>query len=148
MTYAERDEPVAVIDIATLTGACIIALGRHPHGLLGNHPPLAHALTAAGHTAADRVWEPLRCGRIIRRDWTAISPIWPTSPAAGMVVRSWRISCPVLPKIPLGAFGYRCRHRLKNRQAPRGDRAAGAAVDPVFARPGRRGAAEDGRAAH
>ena len=37
-----------------LTGACIIALGRHPHGLLSNHPPLAHALTAAGHTAADR----------------------------------------------------------------------------------------------
>lgn len=57
MTYAERDEPVAVIDIATLTGACIIALGRHPHGLLSNHPPLAHALTAAGQAAADRAWE-------------------------------------------------------------------------------------------
>jgi leucyl aminopeptidase len=57
LTYAERDEPVAVIDIATLTGACIIALGRHPHGLFSNHPPLAHALQAAGHAAYDRVWE-------------------------------------------------------------------------------------------
>jgi leucyl aminopeptidase len=57
LTYAERDEPAAVIDIATLTGACIIALGRHPHGLFSNHPPLAHALDAAGHTAHDRVWE-------------------------------------------------------------------------------------------
>ena len=57
MTYAERDEPAAVIDVATLTGACIVALGRHPHGLFGNHPPLAHALTAAGHAAYDRVWE-------------------------------------------------------------------------------------------
>ncbi len=57
MTYAERDEPAAVIDIATLTGACIVALGRHPHGLFSNHPPLAHALAAAGHAAADRVWE-------------------------------------------------------------------------------------------
>jgi leucyl aminopeptidase len=57
LTYAERDEPVAVVDIATLTGACIIALGRHPHGLLSNHPPLAHALAAAGHAAYDRVWE-------------------------------------------------------------------------------------------
>ena len=57
LTYAERDEPAAVIDIATLTGACIIALGRHPHGLFSNHPPLAHALQAAGHAAADRVWE-------------------------------------------------------------------------------------------
>ena len=57
MTYAERDEPAAVIDIATLTGACIVALGRHPHGLFSNHPPLAHALQAAGQTAGDRVWE-------------------------------------------------------------------------------------------
>ncbi|MDS4027473.1 MAG: leucyl aminopeptidase [Candidatus Contendobacter sp.] len=57
LTYAERDEPAAVIDIATLTGACIIALGRHPHGLFSNHPPLAHALQAAAHTAHDRVWE-------------------------------------------------------------------------------------------
>ncbi|MEI2742827.1 MAG: leucyl aminopeptidase [Candidatus Competibacter sp.] len=57
LSYAERDEPAAVIDIATLTGACIIALGRHPHGLFSNHPPLAHALQAAGHTAYDRVWE-------------------------------------------------------------------------------------------
>ncbi len=57
LSYAERDEPVAVIDIATLTGACIIALGRHPHGLFSNHPPLAHALIAAGQSAADRAWE-------------------------------------------------------------------------------------------
>jgi leucyl aminopeptidase len=57
LTYAERDEPAAVVDIATLTGACIIALGRHPHGLFSNHPPLAHALQAAGLTACDRVWE-------------------------------------------------------------------------------------------
>ncbi len=57
LTYAERDDPVAVVDIATLTGACIIALGRHLHGLFSNHPPLAHALQAAGHAAYDRVWE-------------------------------------------------------------------------------------------
>ncbi len=57
LTYAERAEPAAVVDIATLTGACIIALGRHPHGLFSNHPPLSHALQAAGHAAYDRVWE-------------------------------------------------------------------------------------------
>jgi leucyl aminopeptidase len=57
LTYTERDEPAAVIDIATLTGACIIALGRHPHGLFSNHPPLTHALQAAAHAAHDRVWE-------------------------------------------------------------------------------------------
>jgi leucyl aminopeptidase len=57
LTYAERDAPAAVIDIATLTGACIIALGRHPHGLFSNHPPLAHALQTAAHAASDPVWE-------------------------------------------------------------------------------------------
>ncbi len=57
LTYAERDEPAAVIDIATLTGACIIALGRHPHGLFSNHPSLTHALQTAAHAAGDRVWE-------------------------------------------------------------------------------------------
>ena len=57
LSYAEQDEPAAVIDIATLTGACIIALGSHPHGLFSNHPPLAHALQTAGHAAYDRVWE-------------------------------------------------------------------------------------------
>jgi leucyl aminopeptidase len=57
LTYSERYEPVAVIDIATLTGACIIALGRHPHGLLSNHHPLANDLLNAGRTAADRAWE-------------------------------------------------------------------------------------------
>ena len=54
LTYAERDEPVAVIDIATLTGACIIALGRYPHGLFSNHPSLATALQSAGHTGYSR----------------------------------------------------------------------------------------------
>ena len=57
LSYIERDEPAAVIDIATLTGACVIALGRLPHGLFSNHPPLAHALIAASHVAYDQVWE-------------------------------------------------------------------------------------------
>jgi len=57
LTYAERDEPASVIDMATLTGACIIALGRHPHGLFSNHPALTHALQNAAHTSSDRVWE-------------------------------------------------------------------------------------------
>jgi len=57
ITYSERYEPAAVIDIATLTGACIVALGRHPHGLMSNHPPLVNELLTAGRTAADRAWE-------------------------------------------------------------------------------------------
>ncbi len=57
ITYAKRYNPAAVIDIATLTGACIIALGRHPSGLLGNDQPLCDALIQAGKSACDRVWQ-------------------------------------------------------------------------------------------
>ncbi len=57
LTYIERYEPRAVIDIATLTGACVVALGRHASGLFGNHPPLVQDLLTAGKYAYDRAWE-------------------------------------------------------------------------------------------
>lgn len=57
LTYVEKYKPLAVIDIATLTGACIIALGRHPHGLMGNHSPLINELLSAGRQSGDRAWE-------------------------------------------------------------------------------------------
>jgi len=56
LTYAERFEPSAVVDIATLTGACVIALGHHATGLFSNHDALAHELLRAGETALDRAW--------------------------------------------------------------------------------------------
>jgi leucyl aminopeptidase len=56
LTYAERFEPSAVVDIATLTGACVIALGHHPSGLFSNQDALAHELLAAGEAAHDRAW--------------------------------------------------------------------------------------------
>ncbi len=57
LTYAERFEPDVVIDIATLTGACIAALGAHPAGLLSNHSPLANDLLSAGQSSGDRCWQ-------------------------------------------------------------------------------------------
>ncbi len=57
LTYSERFDPGIVIDIATLTGACVIALGKHASGLLGNHSPLIHDLLNAGKYACDRAWE-------------------------------------------------------------------------------------------
>ncbi len=56
LTYAERYSPDVVIDMATLTGACLVALGRVPSGLLGNDDELCNDLTAAGETACDTVW--------------------------------------------------------------------------------------------
>jgi leucyl aminopeptidase len=54
--YARRFDPEAVIDIATLTGACVIALGHHHTGVMGNDDALARELVAAGVRASDRAW--------------------------------------------------------------------------------------------
>ena len=56
LTYAKRYDPVAVIDTGTLTGACIVALGRHPSGLMGNDDALCESLVKAGEATHDRVW--------------------------------------------------------------------------------------------
>jgi leucyl aminopeptidase len=56
ITYALRYKPAALIDIATLTGACVVALGRVRSGLLSNSDKLADALFRAGQDADDRAW--------------------------------------------------------------------------------------------
>jgi len=56
LTYVERFEPECVVDVATLTGACVVALGHHISGLMGNHNPLAHELINASEQAGDRAW--------------------------------------------------------------------------------------------
>ncbi len=56
LTYAERFEPQAVVDIATLTGACVIALGHVCSGLFANKDDLARELLAAGAESWDRAW--------------------------------------------------------------------------------------------
>ena len=56
LTYAKRFDPDVVIDIATLSGACVIALGAHASGLLANHDDLANELLAAGQLSGDRAW--------------------------------------------------------------------------------------------
>jgi leucyl aminopeptidase len=57
LTYAERYEPEAVVDIATLTGAMVIALGHVAAGLFSNSDTLARALIGAGDDAYDRAWQ-------------------------------------------------------------------------------------------
>lgn len=56
LTYVERFEPELVIDIATLTGACIVALGNHTTGLLSTDDAIAKQLLQAATTADDRTW--------------------------------------------------------------------------------------------
>ena len=56
LTYAERYKPEVVIDVATLTGACVVALGHHTTGMLSNNDTVAAELLTASAQAADKVW--------------------------------------------------------------------------------------------
>ena len=56
LTYAQRFEPAALVDVATLTGACMVALGRVVSGLMTHDDTLANELLAAGETVYDRAW--------------------------------------------------------------------------------------------
>lgn len=56
LTYAKKFNPDVVIDMATLTGSCLVALGRVPSGLLGNDDTLCNDLFSASETALDSVW--------------------------------------------------------------------------------------------
>ncbi len=56
LTYAERLKPAAVVDIATLTGACVVALGHHRSGLFSADDALAEALLKAGEAGLDPAW--------------------------------------------------------------------------------------------
>ena len=56
LSYAERFQPECVIDVATLTGACVVALGHVASGLFANKDTLAHSLLEAGELCGDRAW--------------------------------------------------------------------------------------------
>jgi len=56
LTYAKKFDPEVVIDLATLTGACLVALGRVPSGILGNDDALCDDLISASETACDSLW--------------------------------------------------------------------------------------------
>jgi leucyl aminopeptidase len=57
LAYAARLNPAAVIDIATLTGACVVALGQFAIGMFGTNDGLKRRVHAAGQKAGERVWE-------------------------------------------------------------------------------------------
>ena len=57
LTYCKKFNPKVVIDIATLTGACVVALGQHYSGLFSNNQTLANQLIAAGNSSFDKAWQ-------------------------------------------------------------------------------------------
>ncbi|MBV1919663.1 MAG: leucyl aminopeptidase, partial [Pseudomonadales bacterium] len=57
LTYVKRFKPASVIDIATLTGACLVALGNHTSGMLGNNDEVMDNLRFAADSTQDAVWQ-------------------------------------------------------------------------------------------
>lgn len=57
LVYAKRYNPKAVVDLATLTGACVVALGHYATGMMGNDSGIIEALRKAGERTYERVWE-------------------------------------------------------------------------------------------
>ena len=130
LTYAERFEPAAVIDIATLTGACVIALGHVASGLFANDDELARR---SARRRADVVGPRLAHAAVGRLPGAAQEQFRRHGehrrPPGGQRHRR------VLPRalrqeVQVGAPRHR-RHRLEVGQGKGLDRPAGAAADPV-----------------
>ncbi|MDH4289012.1 MAG: leucyl aminopeptidase [Aquincola sp.] len=85
LTYAERFKPAAVIDIATLTGACVVALGHHHSGLFAADEALAAELLAASRHAQDPAWRmPLddEYGEVLKSHFADVANVGPRAGGA------------------------------------------------------------------
>lgn len=88
--FAQRYKPAAIIDLATLTGACVVALGSFASGLLGNDDGLKRALKQAADNSGERVWElPLweEYGELMKSDIADMKNAG--GPEAGTISAAW-----------------------------------------------------------
>ncbi len=131
LTYAERFKPQSVIDIATLTGACIVALGSNTSGLMGNNEALVRQLLKAGEFADDRAWQLPLFDEYQEQLDSPFADIANIGGAEGRHHHRRLLPLALRQEIPLGAPGHR-RHRLdQRRQGQRRHRPPGSVVDPV-----------------
>ncbi len=100
LTYVQRFDPVAIIDLATLTGACVVALGHNATGIMGSDSQLVAALVRAGEVTGERLWElPLwdEYGELMKSDIADLKNAG--GPSAGTISAGWFLkqfvgSCP------------------------------------------------------
>ncbi len=114
LNYARRFEPEAVVDFATLTGACIIALGNHHSGVMANDDALARELVEAGLRTDDRAWQlPLTedYGEQLRSNFADMANI---AGREGGAITAAAFLGKFTAGTALGAHGHR-RHRLEWR---------------------------------
>ena len=122
LTYIEKFKPASVVDIATLTGACIIALGNHTSGLMSNNDELAEELFKAGQTTLDKTWR-LPIWEEYPPNWTVISQTCRTSVGAGWHHHGGLFPFEICREVSLGTLRH-CWYRLAFRQAERSYRTA------------------------
>ena len=115
LTYAQRFEPQSLIDVATLTGACVVALGKVAHGLMSKHDDLSNELLRAGECVYDRAWRPAAVGTNTRACSTRRSRTSRTSAASTPARSPQAPSSPASPKASVG--------RIWTSRAPRGTKA-------------------------
>lgn len=109
LTYVERFDPELVIDIATLTGACVIGLGHHITGLMSNHNPLAHELLGAAEQAGDRAWRLPMLDEYYEQLDSNLADMANIGGRPGGAITASLLPVALYLQVNLGAPGYRWR---------------------------------------
>ena len=92
LAYAKQFKPAAVVDMATLTGACVVALGKYAIGMMGTDTALKNRIRAAGELSGERVWElPLwpEYGEDVRGDAADLKNIGPPGEAGAITAAAF-----------------------------------------------------------
>ena len=118
LTYAERFKPAAVVDIATLTGACVVALGHHRSGLFCTDDALAAELNDAGQRALDPCWRMPLDDEYDEGLKSNFADMGNVGPRAGGAITAAMFLKRFTSKYTLGASRHR-RHAPGSRAPPR-----------------------------
>ncbi len=135
LTYAERYEPEAVVDIATLTGAIVVSLGHVACGMFSNNDTLARNLLAAGDEAYDRAWQMPLWDDYQEALESNFADFANVGGRAGRQHHRGVLPVALREEVRLGASRHR-RRRVEGRQGEGRDGAPGAAAHDVAPRAG------------
>ena len=116
LTYATRFKPAALIDIATLTGACVVALGQFAIGMFGTDAKLKEAIRTAGLRAGERVWEMPLWEEYFEQLRSDVADMRNIGGRGGGMITARSVLEQVRRRRPLGASRHR-QHRLERARA-------------------------------
>lgn len=123
LTYATKQKPDVIIDLATLTGACVIALGEEFTGLMTNNPALGRKVLAAAAEAGENMWElplPEQYKELIKTDiadYKNDAPRWGGSLTAGLLLQEFVAG---IPWVHLDIAGPAFAEKQINAYTPKG----------------------------